>query len=226
MNFSVSQEKSYINPPGGVGRLRSAADGGGCGLALGTGEIHLWLRPPGGVGGRVDPACAVLRNVRSQSDLAEALARYGAGDRRPQRGPRGKPFLPGGPEFNLSHSAGATAVVVAGMPVGVDIESRLRMVDHAGIAGKYFLPGERGCVVSASDPALMFLRCWVRKEALCKLAGDGIYRGLRDARAGLDGAPPGYRGRAAWIWEFGAERGLVGAVAAWSPAVVKTFVIR
>jgi phosphopantetheinyl transferase len=221
MKISVSQEKSYINLTGveglhgGVPTLPGSLGGG----------IHLWLRPPDGSRGRADPAAAAVRNTRSQSDLAAALARYGAGERRLLRGPHGKPFLPGGPEFNLSHSAGATAVAVADGPVGVDIESRGRAVDHAGIAGKFFLPAESALVGSAPDPALLFLRHWVCKEALCKLAGDGIYRGLRDARAGLDGTAPAYRGRAAWIWEFGEDLGLVGAVAAWSPAVVKVFVI-
>ncbi|WP_068308705.1 4'-phosphopantetheinyl transferase family protein [Aliiruegeria sabulilitoris] len=85
-----------------------------------------------------------------------------------------KPFLPGGPEFNLSHAAGWAALVIDDEPVGVDIE-RFRTVEP-GIAERFFSPAE----VAALDALPLeereggFFRCWTRKEAFVKAIGTGL----------------------------------------------------
>lgn len=188
------------------------------------GEIHLWVRPPDPARIRPEPGTAAVHNARSQADLVMVLTRYAGPSPQFLRGPHGKPYLFGGPEFNLSHTAGATAVAVSAKPVGVDIESRFRTAGHSGIAERFFFPEERDAIASSSEPGQAFLRHWVRKESLCKWAGEGIYRGLRHAHAGLGGTPA-FRGRGAWICEFGDEHGLLGALASNQPARVKMFVI-
>lgn len=77
---------------------------------------------------------------------------------------RGKPFFPGAPEvqFSLSHTRGAALVGLSAQPVGVDME-RLRPVRVAAL---------RRTEGAASETE--FFQTWVRREARCKLRGDGI----------------------------------------------------
>lgn len=104
----------------------------------------------------------------------------------------GRPFLAGGPEFNLSHSGGwaALAVAVRETAIGIDIEA-FREVEH-DVADRFFSPAER-CALSALDPdrwADGFFRAWTRKEALVKAVGDGLNLPLADFDVTLaPGAP-------------------------------------
>jgi 4'-phosphopantetheinyl transferase len=124
-------------------------------------------------------------------------------------GPGGRPALPGAgsPHFSLAHSGDAVVVVVAGQPVGIDVEQ-----------------DPRGCVCSMTsamhpvDAAVMaalpeperheaVIGWWVRAEAVLKCTGEGIGHGLGDfpVISGPVGAPvhgcavapvaspPGYR---------------------------------
>lgn len=81
---------------------------------------------------------------------------------------RGRPTLPGGPEFSISHAHGLVACAVADEPVGLDLERRdavrpmqLRLVldpaESAAIAGGRLDPTD----------------AWVMKEAVLKAAGRG-----------------------------------------------------
>lgn len=84
---------------------------------------------------------------------------------------RGKPWLPGGPDFSISHSAGIAACAVAptGLVIGIDIEP----VKRARIATMRIV---------ASDDERNALECggitatelWTAKEAVLKAAGAGL----------------------------------------------------
>ena len=104
--------------------------------------------------------------------------------------PHGKLELtlpPGGkPEskihFNLSHSGGYIAAVVADCPVGIDVETKS---DPDGRVAKRFFSGEeQQAILAAEDPQLAFRRIWTRKEAYVKCTGTGI-EGAIDRIPGL-----------------------------------------
>lgn len=87
--------------------------------------------------------------------------------------PHGKPVLPGGPGFSLSHSGELVGVAVrpAGA-VGLDLEQVRSVVDLAALATHVYSPAEL-----ARDPApthAAFFRTWARKEALLKATGEGL----------------------------------------------------
>lgn len=93
-------------------------------------------------------------------------------------GEHGKPSLPGGPRFSLSHSGERAVVAVcADRDVGVDVEA-LRPVGP-GVAERVLsdeeLAGWRGAV----DRDRFLLEVWTRKEAVVKATGEGITRSLR-----------------------------------------------
>lgn len=87
----------------------------------------------------------------------------------------GKPEVPGGPFFNLSHSAGRLLVAVAAVPIGVDVE-RVRVVSAADdLVRRWFHPAEREQYerLPAELRPAAFLRGWTCKEALLKGIGCG-----------------------------------------------------
>jgi 4'-phosphopantetheinyl transferase len=91
-------------------------------------------------------------------------------------GLRGKPYVTGGPVFNLSHSGRVVALAIGtAEPVGIDIE-----------VIKWFEPGlldvvcndaEKRWILSQHTTAA-FYRCWTRKEAVLKAAGLGLVSDL------------------------------------------------
>jgi 4'-phosphopantetheinyl transferase len=141
---------------------------------------------------------------------------------------RGKPYVPGAPEFNLSHTAGEMFAAFSLSPVGLDVESARRRVHAEALARRFFSREEirRLEISDAPIKSLTFLRYWVCKEAMVKLSGDGIYHGLRHARVDLaaGGRSCGaYHGRQVWLWEFRPSQDLVAALASWEPLEAKGF---
>lgn len=100
---------------------------------------------------------------------------YGDGRQVPfQYGPQGKPFLPGAPGFNLSHSGGWLALVLGDSPdLGIDIEAGARLGDGADLVPRVLHPLEAAAWHAAPDRRGLFLRAWTRKEALLKAKGTG-----------------------------------------------------
>ena len=120
-----------------------------------------------------------------------------------ETGVNGKPFLPHGPEFNLSHSGPVALFAVADFPVGVDVEA-MRSVDD-GLAGLVFTDAEQAYYrgLPAEQREAAFFRGWTRKEALIKAVGGSIaalqsitvlpdHCGAGDCRVQDLIAPPGY----------------------------------
>lgn len=98
---------------------------------------------------------------------APAALRFSYGD-------HGKPFLPGGPEFNLSHSDGLACLAISDRVLGVDIEAHREIED--GVAERFFSPTEYAALsaLTAEEWIPGFFRCWTRKEAVVKAMGDGL----------------------------------------------------
>lgn len=85
----------------------------------------------------------------------------------------GKPVLEEAQiHFNLSHSGGYIAAVVADCPVGIDVETKS---DSDGqVAKRFFSEEEQRVISAAEDPELSFRGIWTRKEAYVKCTGTGI----------------------------------------------------
>lgn len=81
----------------------------------------------------------------------------------------GKPVLPGGPGFSLTHAGDLVGVAVhPGGHVGLDVEQVRELADLAGMAAHVCSPQE-----TAPD-ADAFFTLWTRKEALLKAVGTGL----------------------------------------------------
>lgn len=88
--------------------------------------------------------------------------------------PDGKPFIPGGPEFNISHSDGIIVLAVAQCcNVGIDIE-KIRQVNIDDFSS--YLP-EVANLRETNDPdnvSRIFFDCWTSREAVMKGCGKGL----------------------------------------------------
>lgn len=90
--------------------------------------------------------------------------------------PGGKPHLPGGPEFSLSHSGDYAVLATSETPVGVDIE-RVRTENFDGLARVAFHPAERAALVCSNHPMDTFFALWTLKESYMKADGRGFAMG-------------------------------------------------
>ena len=79
----------------------------------------------------------------------------------------GKPFLPGGPYFSISHCKEGIAVAIDDQPIGIDIEA-IRPVNN-DLIERVMNEEER---VGMNDR--LFTRLWTQKEAVVKAEGTGI----------------------------------------------------
>ncbi len=85
-------------------------------------------------------------------------------------GENGKPYLPGGPAFNLSHSGRWCVLAVGEGDIGADIE---RLDErHSEIAPEVFTPAELAWMRQA--PLERFFRLWTWKESVMKATGLGM----------------------------------------------------
>ncbi|MGH7489382.1 MAG: 4'-phosphopantetheinyl transferase family protein, partial [bacterium] len=101
--------------------------------------------------------------------------------------PQGKPALGGkwGQSdlcFNLAHSNGqALCAVTRARRVGIDLERLDVGLAEAGIAERFFAPGEIRALHKLPAEAWVggFFACWTRKEAYVKARGEGLTLPLR-----------------------------------------------
>lgn len=97
-------------------------------------------------------------------------------------GKNGKPYIPGGPHFSISHTDNRVGIAVTELgPIGLDIEPMDRTVDiNAHLSQS--LSSTEGLLLAdlkKEKRANFILRTWVRKEALLKATGLGLVHGLR-----------------------------------------------
>lgn len=90
-----------------------------------------------------------------------------------QRDAHGKPMLPGGPCFNISHAGDYAVLAVSDQPIGVDIE-RWRRADTAALAKRFYHPEEQAVLAAADDPVERFFTIWSLKESYVKALGTGF----------------------------------------------------
>jgi 4'-phosphopantetheinyl transferase len=94
----------------------------------------------------------------------------------------GKPFVPDAPDLNFNFSDTKDAILIGvtdASPIGVDIETISRDVDHEGVAEHYFTRSEIQELNDSSDPKQRFLEFWTRKESILKASGVGIMDDVR-----------------------------------------------
>ncbi len=84
-----------------------------------------------------------------------------------------KPFLPAGPQFNISHS-GNRVVCILGTAarIGIDIEI-LKPFSFDGF-DEQFTPAEWTAIQTAPSPMTAFFHFWTAKESLIKADGRGL----------------------------------------------------
>lgn len=95
-------------------------------------------------------------------------------------GEHGKPYIPDYPNiyFNMSHCRKAVACAIDENPVGVDIEV-IRSVKPGLV--RYTMNGdEQQRIFGHPQPDMEFTRLWTRKEAVLKLAGEGVGSQMHD----------------------------------------------
>ena len=90
----------------------------------------------------------------------------------------GKPFLADHPEihFNISHCKNGIAVAVSDTPIGIDIESYREVSDS--LIRYTMNETEQRIIRESDDPIRTFTEYWTKKEAVFKLRGTGITKGL------------------------------------------------
>jgi 4'-phosphopantetheinyl transferase len=106
-------------------------------------------------------------------------------------GPRGRPEIDreSAIHFNLAHSAGLVACVVArDREVGVDVEDRHRRALDPRVVDRYCSPAEAEDIRGQQDRWLdRFLTYWTLKEAYLKARGLGIAVPVSEIEMTLDG---------------------------------------
>ncbi|MGR0184946.1 4'-phosphopantetheinyl transferase family protein [Azospirillum aestuarii] len=165
-----------------------------------TGEIQLCYADLRGLAHRLEAFRALLspdetaraarfatEELRTRCVLRRGLLRHRLGwvlGRDPATlvfayGPMGKPFLPGGPAFNLADCKDHVLIAIAPLEtveLGVDVERLRSVADAAGIAERFFAPEERDAFAALPDALRdeAFLNGWTRKEAFIKATGRGL----------------------------------------------------
>jgi len=125
-------------------------------------------------------ARAMLRNILSQyTKVSPETVEFGYSEHQ-------KPFLatnnPEHIEFNLSHSQDKALLALnLNYPIGIDIE-KMRDTYNPAIVDRYFSPEEKTAFnkLQASEKLPAFYRVWVRKEAIVKAIGKGLYISLAE----------------------------------------------
>jgi len=89
------------------------------------------------------------------------------------RDDRGKPyFVDAALEFSLSHTGSLWMCLFSEKPCGLDLQL-VRECDHQAISRRYYLEDEQQYVEENGRNG--FFDIWVRKEAYCKMTGEGLF---------------------------------------------------
>lgn len=126
-------------------------------------------------GERRDRVLSAHSEVNALRSLgAGLLLRHYVGPGPFSYGEYGKPFLPGGPPFSLSHGGDLVVLAVGkeGTELGVDVEKIDRPWREA-VARRLFTKEEQLWLCGSSE---RFFRLWTRKEAVLKCCGSGFSR--------------------------------------------------
>lgn len=124
--------------------------------------IHVYLTAT--AGNESEAAHALLERVLEQE--------YGIENPALSHGPQGKPFLPGGPEFSISHSRGQVALAVSDKPLGLDAELVRSFPEK--LPQRIFSPGELRWFQQRFSTQVDFFTLWTLKESYYKYMGTGM----------------------------------------------------
>lgn len=87
-------------------------------------------------------------------------------------GPQGKPYLPEGPCFNISHSRGYVALAFSQWPIGLDVE--LVRAYHGALPERIFSKDEYQWFQERDCCKVDFFTLWTLKESYYKYLGTGL----------------------------------------------------
>ncbi len=93
-------------------------------------------------------------------------------------GAHGKPYFEGYPfhiHFNISNSGNYIVLIIARMPVGIDIQEK-RITDIDKLGKKVFSVDEYRKFLASNDRQDEFFRQWVLKESYVKWTGEGLLK--------------------------------------------------
>jgi len=130
-------------------------------------------------------------HARMRALLGEHLG-VPAADVRFEETEHGKPFLAGGPFFNLSHSHNLAALAISDdIDLGLDIE-HVRPIEGPEIARRFFSARECEALKAFGEAGYeeAFYRCWTRKEAYVKAQGEGLGISLQAFDVTIDESAP------------------------------------
>jgi 4'-phosphopantetheinyl transferase len=100
----------------------------------------------------------------------------------------GKPFIPGGPIFNISHSGDVVVLAITQSGrIGIDIE-KIESVDPMDFARHFPEIANFGGKFAKAGGNRFFFECWTRKEAVLKGAGQGLLAPLEQVVLQKDAA--------------------------------------
>lgn len=123
--------------------------------------------------------------------------RYGITSPELLLGEQGKPYLPEGPEFSISHSHGIAAVAVGAQPLGLDVEE-LRPY-HARVPERIMSPSEYRWFLGRGELKRDFFTLWTLKESYYKYLGTGLRGFPNDTEFYFDGSWH-LRGKELWFY--------------------------
>jgi len=85
----------------------------------------------------------------------------------------GRPYLPGGPDFNITHSGDRVVCVIAGQgKIGIDLEE-IRNIELDDFKSQ-FAPQEWRSIMASDAPMTTFYHHWTAKECVTKADGRGL----------------------------------------------------
>lgn len=126
-------------------------------------------------------------------NLLSAYVAYPPEDIQFIYGEHGKPYIEGGPAFNVSHTNSLLVIAIANEEfkgeIGVDIEQWITDVDNLKLAQTCFSKSERDQLnhyPTADSQRVAFTRGWSRKEAVIKAVGTGLKTPLADFDVSLE----------------------------------------
>lgn len=122
-----------------------------------------------------DPVGKDAGHIAGRRLLARGLELLGCpgGEKHVRYAAGGKPYIPDGPEFSVSHSENAALCALDARPLGADVEEISAVPEELLPA---LTPEERSYVLLASgaERERRFYRIWTVKESLVKASGDGL----------------------------------------------------
>jgi len=103
--------------------------------------------------------------------VLQSLREYGIEISNIKRTEKGKPYIDGNVHFSVSHSGDYFVCLVAEQNIGVDIQLE-KKANIDKLICRYFTEAEIEYVKKHGSDG--FFEIWARKEAYCKLTGNGL----------------------------------------------------